>query len=96
MGEWKYIEELKSFSKKFCAQYLLETLSPGDISGLFLGDGTELHNLVRFKFSTPNPKTLPTPSIFLFEVHRRFANALHLFSIEDKVACGWPKLPKGM
>ncbi|RMD43111.1 hypothetical protein DV735_g1999, partial [Chaetothyriales sp. CBS 134920] len=50
--------------------------------------------MIRFKFSTPDAQTLPTPSIFLFDVHRRFAAALHLFSIEDTVARGWPPQPR--
>ncbi|RMZ81437.1 hypothetical protein DV738_g2159, partial [Chaetothyriales sp. CBS 135597] len=74
---------------------VLETSYPGRVSGLLLGDGTPLRGMVGFQFSTPDPQTLPTPSIFLFEVHRRFATALHLFSIEDTIARGWPQQPRG-
>ncbi|CRG84062.1 hypothetical protein PISL3812_01402 [Talaromyces islandicus] len=76
------------------AWYTLETIFPDEISGLLLGDGTALESMARFKFSTPNPKTLPTPAFFLFEIHRRFASALHLFYIDDKVARGWPQPPR--
>lgn len=68
---------------------------PDEISDVILGDGRKLKSYIRFKLSTPNVKTLPTPSTFLFGVHRRFANALHLFYIEDKVARGWPQPPRG-
>jgi hypothetical protein len=68
---------------------------PESPSGLFLGDGTEIENLERFRFSTPNVENLPIPSLFLFGVHRRFAKALHLFYIEDKIAHGWPRSVRG-
>ncbi|APA16183.1 hypothetical protein sscle_16g109530 [Sclerotinia sclerotiorum 1980 UF-70] len=44
-----------------------------------------------FSISTTNPKDVPLPSDFLFDIHRRFSSALHLFSIEDKINDGWPK-----
>lgn len=44
-----------------------------------------------FQLSTPDPKRLCLPSNFLINVHFRFATALHLFYIEDKVAKGWPR-----
>lgn len=52
---------------------------PESPSGLFLGDGTEIEDLERFRFSTPNVENLPIPSLFLFGVHRRLTKALHLF-----------------
>lgn len=83
------------FSKGFHAQYTLETGFPEEMSGLVLGDGTTLESMARFKISTPNAKTLPTPAFFLFRIHRRFANALHLFYIEDKAARGWSQPRRG-
>ncbi|CAD6442542.1 7d2453ca-1636-4f09-a44c-930f8bdddb60 [Sclerotinia trifoliorum] len=44
-----------------------------------------------FSISTTDPRDVPLPSDFLFDIHRRFSSALHLFSIEDKISHGWPK-----
>ncbi|OJJ45997.1 hypothetical protein ASPZODRAFT_167030 [Penicilliopsis zonata CBS 506.65] len=76
------------------AKYILEQLYPEKASGLFYADGTKVGRTVgMFKMSTEDP-TLSLPSSFLIEVHYRFANALHLFSIEEKIALGWPKQRK--
>jgi len=37
---------------------------------------------------------LPSPA--LLRIHFRFAAALHLFFIEDRIAEGWPQTPPGM
>lgn len=44
----------------------------------------------RFKLSSPNPQ-LPLPHIFLIHTHFRMANALYLFSVEDKASEGWQR-----
>jgi hypothetical protein len=49
-----------------------------------------------FTLSTKNVDTLPLPSPLLFDIHRRFSSALHLFSSEDKIAKGWPAPQQGM
>lgn len=85
----------ESFTKRFHPQYVLETLYPEECSGLFLGDGTKLQSRIRFKIFTSDAKMLRPPSSFFFEIHYRFATALHLFSIEDKVALGWPQPRRG-
>lgn len=36
-------------------------------------------------------KRLPLPSSHLFEIHSRFATALHRIFIDDKISKGWPK-----
>ncbi|KAL2856778.1 kinase-like domain-containing protein [Aspergillus pseudodeflectus] len=65
---------------------------PEEPTGLFLGDHTPFRNTLQpFDLSTSNIKGLPLPSNFLIDVHYRFATALHLFSIEDKVNRGWAR-----
>ncbi|TGO20033.1 hypothetical protein BTUL_0001g00400 [Botrytis tulipae] len=67
-------------------------LFPEDCYGLFLGDGTEWEDNILFtQISTPDMKRLPLPSCHLFEVHSRFATALHQFFVDDKISKGWPK-----
>ncbi|KAF7947205.1 uncharacterized protein EAE97_004454 [Botrytis byssoidea] len=73
-------------------QYGLYRLFPEDCYGLFLGDGTEWEdNILLTQISTPDMKRLPLPSCHLFEVHSRFATALHQFFVDDKISKGWPK-----
>ncbi|QKX58646.1 uncharacterized protein TRUGW13939_05773 [Talaromyces rugulosus] len=76
------------------AWYTIETGFPEEISGLLLRDGTTLESMALFKFSTANAETRPIPGVFLFKIHRRFANALHLFYIDDKAASGWSQPPR--
>ncbi|KAJ0413942.1 kinase-like protein [Aspergillus carlsbadensis] len=72
-------------------RYEMRKQYPEEPTGLCLGDGTPFRNTFQpFDLSTSNVKGLPLPSNFLIDVHCRFATALHLFSIEDKVNQGWP------
>ncbi|KAF7887577.1 hypothetical protein EAF00_009871 [Botryotinia globosa] len=66
--------------------YGLYRLFPEDCYGLFLGDGTEWKDYILFtQISTPDVKRLPLPSCHLFEVHSRFASALHQFFVDNKI-----------
>lgn len=77
-------------------QYGIRTLYPEEVSGLYLGDGGPLEGVLHFfGLSTTDINRLCLPSNFLINVHFRFANALHLFYIEDKIAHGWPSEPRG-
>jgi hypothetical protein len=77
-------------------QYRITKLYPDPVSGLSFGHGDDFNSLFRyFTVSTPDPKSLPLPSRFLFEIHHRFASALHFFFIEEKIAKGWPKPHRG-
>ncbi|TGO29116.1 hypothetical protein BPAE_0018g00010 [Botrytis paeoniae] len=67
--------------------YGLYRLFPEDCYGLFLGDGTEREDNILFtQISTPDVKRLPLPSSHLFEVHSRFATALHQFFVDEKIS----------
>lgn len=63
---------------------------PEQCSNIPLGDGSVLEENPLFVTVTSDGE-LPLPSPYLLDIHRRFANALHLFSIEDKIALGWPR-----
>lgn len=41
---------------------------------------------------TEDPKELPLPSPFLLKTHNKFANALHKFYVEERIAEGWGPL----
>ncbi|KAL1982490.1 hypothetical protein VTN96DRAFT_1281 [Rasamsonia emersonii] len=69
----------------------LQKSYPEECSGLFLGDGSEPQVPMHFFTVLPDKNALPLPSSFLFDVHYRLATALHLFSIEDKIARDWPR-----
>ncbi|KAF7887579.1 hypothetical protein EAF00_009873 [Botryotinia globosa] len=74
------------------AEYKLAYKYPEPLKNLFFGNGFYFSgSLEWFKISTTNPTDLPLPSKFLFDIHRRFTTALHLFSIEDQIGRGWPK-----
>ncbi|TEY63386.1 hypothetical protein BOTCAL_0155g00080 [Botryotinia calthae] len=65
----------------------LYRLFPEDCYGLFLGDGTEWEdNILVTQISIPDMKRLPLSSPHLFEVHSRFATALHQFFVDDKIS----------
>ncbi|TGO29117.1 hypothetical protein BPAE_0018g00020 [Botrytis paeoniae] len=72
--------------------YKLAYKYPEPLKDLFFGNGFHFSgSLEWFEISTTNPTGLPLPSKFLFDIHRRFTTALHLFSIEDQMHRGWPK-----
>ncbi|ESZ96856.1 serine/threonine protein kinase [Sclerotinia borealis F-4128] len=72
--------------------YALAMKHPETPRNLFFGNGVYFSGFrAWFSISTTNPRNLPLPSDFLFDIHRRFTTALHLFSIEDKINRGWPK-----
>ncbi|KAF7883358.1 uncharacterized protein EAF02_005278 [Botrytis sinoallii] len=72
--------------------YKLAYKYPEPLKNLFFGNGFHFSgSLEWFEISTTNPTDLPLPSKFLFDIHRHFSTALHLFSIEDQIRCGWPK-----
>ncbi|KAF7874042.1 hypothetical protein EAF04_002714 [Stromatinia cepivora] len=72
--------------------YKLAAKYPERLRNLFFGNGVRFSaSLEWFSISTTNPKRLPLPSKFLFDIHRRFSSALHLFSIENKINRGWHK-----
>ena len=69
---------------------------PEEVTGLYLGDGSRFSGALHFfKLSTTDTRKLPLPSSFLLNIHFRFATALHMFYIEDKVARGWPSKSMG-
>ncbi|KAH8434372.1 aminoglycoside phosphotransferase family protein [Aspergillus melleus] len=71
--------------------YGLCTQWPEEVTGLYLGDGSRFSGALDFfELSTTDTQKLPPPSNFLLNIHFRFATALHMFYIEDKVARGWP------
>lgn len=41
---------------------------------------------------TEDPKQVPLPSPFLLKTHCKFANALHHFNVEERIAEGWGPL----
>ncbi|KAF7927104.1 hypothetical protein BELL_0336g00090 [Botrytis elliptica] len=72
--------------------YKLAYKYPEPLKNLFFGNGFHFSgSLEWFEISTTNPTDFPLPSKFLFDIHRRFTTALHLFSIEDQIDRGWPK-----
>ncbi|TGO62030.1 hypothetical protein BOTNAR_0120g00160 [Botryotinia narcissicola] len=72
--------------------YKLAYKYPEPLKNLFFGNRFHFSgSLEWFEISTTNPTDLPLPSKFLFDIHRRFTTALHLFSIEDQIRHGLPK-----
>ncbi|KAL3456712.1 kinase-like domain-containing protein [Aspergillus heterothallicus] len=73
-------------------KYEMRKQYPEEPSDLYLGDGSPVRSTYHpFNLSTSDARSLPLPSNFLINVHHRFATALHLFFIEDKVKRGWPR-----
>lgn len=69
-------------------------LYPEPCADILLGDGSQVDICITF-FEVHPKDELPLPSGVLFDIHRRFATALHLFSVEDKIARGWPRPSRG-
>ncbi|KAE8151741.1 kinase-like protein [Aspergillus avenaceus] len=73
-------------------EYALRKLYPEPPVDLYFADGTMFRNTLHFfKIVGYDTKSLTPPNPLLFEIHRRFSYALHLFSIEDKIAHGWTR-----
>ncbi|KAJ5698657.1 hypothetical protein N7462_000662 [Penicillium macrosclerotiorum] len=79
--------------EKYKDEYILSLLHPDAQATLRFADGEAVPSIFFFKLST-SASALSLPSSFLFEVHGRFATALHLFSIDDKIERGWPRPKK--
>jgi hypothetical protein len=78
-------------------QYSIVKLYPEECGGLFFNDKSPFNQFLhRFTLRTTDPNHLPLPSRFLFRIHYSFVTALHLFSIEDKIARGWPRRAPSM
>ncbi|KAI9644155.1 hypothetical protein NHQ30_007508 [Ciborinia camelliae] len=91
--EVKKIDHSDDVDEALHVMYRVHGKYPEEPKGLFFGNGLpfSVSHPENFDISTTNPQELPLPSDFLFDIHRRFTSALHLFSIEDKINRGWPK-----
>lgn len=75
---------------------VIRKLYPELVRDLWFQDGSEFTAPAHFAtLFTSDPHALPLPSPFLFDVHRRFATAIHLFAVEDQIAQGWPRPRQG-
>ncbi|KAF2490044.1 hypothetical protein BU16DRAFT_518730 [Lophium mytilinum] len=84
-------EDEREIAEATEARYTMTTLYPEECTGLQFSNGVLFENTIHmFTVRTKDPVHLCLPSAFLFRVHYRFSNALHLFSIEDRIAKGWP------
>ncbi|KAL3442965.1 hypothetical protein BJX65DRAFT_298602 [Aspergillus insuetus] len=73
-------------------KYAMGKKHPEQPFGLLLGDGTPYDGLLHlFELSTSDPKGHCLAGNFLINTHYRFAAALHLFYIQDKVNHEWPR-----
>lgn len=80
----------------YSLQYIAVTMWPEECTNLVFSDGSPFQGPVHmFDIHTRDPALYPLPSPVLLRVHFRFASALHLFFVEERVSKGWPQPPLG-
>ncbi|KFY36097.1 hypothetical protein V494_05322 [Pseudogymnoascus sp. VKM F-4513 (FW-928)] len=73
------------------AGYFMMPIYPEKYGDIVLADRT-LFNAHSIALKTEDPKQIPLPSPFLLKTHNKFANALHQFYVEERIAEGWGSL----
>lgn len=80
----------------YLSQYVAVTMWPEECTNLAFSDKSLFHGPVHmFDIQTPDPTLYSLPSPVLLRVHFRFASALHLFFVEERISEGWPRTPLG-
>ncbi|KFX97169.1 hypothetical protein O988_04998 [Pseudogymnoascus sp. VKM F-3808] len=73
------------------AGYFMMPIYPEQYGDITLADRTFFSSHA-IALETNDPKQLPLPSPFLLKTHCKFANALHQFYVEERIAEGWGPL----
>lgn len=76
-------------------QYIIFQIYPEPYQDILLADRSSFQShgsLYKISLETEDPKQLPLPSSFLLKTHFKFANALHQFYVEERIADGWGPL----
>ncbi|OBT85929.1 hypothetical protein VE02_04776 [Pseudogymnoascus sp. 03VT05] len=71
--------------------YFMMPIYPEKYEDIVLADRTSF-KAHAIDIETEDPKELPLPSPFLLKTHYKFANTLHRFYVEERIAEGWGPL----
>ncbi|OBT62546.1 hypothetical protein VE03_07400 [Pseudogymnoascus sp. 23342-1-I1] len=77
------------------AEYIIFEICPEPYNHILLADRSSFYgpgSPYKITLQTEDPKQLPLPSAFLLKMHYKFANALHQFYVEERIADGWGPL----
>ncbi|OBT76075.1 hypothetical protein VF21_03517 [Pseudogymnoascus sp. 05NY08] len=77
------------------AKYFIFEICPEPYDHILLADRSSFYgpgSPYTIALQTEDPKQLPLPSPFLLKTHFKFANALHRFHVEERIADGWGPL----
>ncbi|KAL5334929.1 kinase-like domain-containing protein [Aspergillus crustosus] len=90
-GNWTDAAENQHDNAK-TADYFAYRLRPEALTKLYLSDGSPFPESAQtFTMSTDDPIEFLLLSNVLLRIRYRISSALHLFSVEQKIAAGWPR-----